>query len=331
MKMKKSLIALCLSAGLLASLPGVSLADVNIVPQDLSAAPAIPASALQQLQWTPVDQTNTQKTNLANTGQTLNAGDIVGPVAAYSVPASIGELTITLTSLVNKESVFAPNVLVLDQNLTPAAYFPSSFFPYEEPGVMSSNRLEGVLKLTPALGQQKLYLLVFTTNKDLQQTTTMVDPAKAYAKGNGNAVPDIPDPIARHVKEGELSLKVRTSSGSSILVGPLFGSKGPGPVTVGNTAAPAATYAAPVAAVAATSAAPAPTYSAPAPAPVAAPAPAVKKEPMLNDTESYFNQAIKQAVDKGDVDKALKLLDEAERLGSTSARKTFISSVKGKG
>ena len=68
-------------------------------------------------------------------------------------------------------------------------------------------------------------------------------------------------------------------------------------------------------------------------APVAAPAPApVKKsEPMLNDTESYFNTAIKNAVAKGDVDKALKLLDEAERLGSTSARSTFISSVKGKG
>ena len=326
MKMKKSLLALCLTAGLLASLPGVSLANVNIVPQDLSAAPAIPASALQQLQWTPVDQTNTQKTNLATTGQSLNVGDITGPVAAYSVPASIGELTITLSSEVNKDTVFAPNVLVLDQNLTPAAYFPSSFFAYEEPGVMSANRLEGVIKLTPALGQQKLYLLVFTTHKDLQQTTTMIDPAKAYAKGNGNAVPDIPDPIARHGTAGELSLKVRTSSSSSILVGPLFGSKGPGPVTVGNTAAPAATYAAPAATVAA---APAPTYS--APAPVAAPAPAVKKEPVLNDTESYFNQAIKQAVDNGDVDKALKLLDEAERLGSTSARKTFISSVKGKG
>jgi ATP/maltotriose-dependent transcriptional regulator MalT len=37
---------------------------------------------------------------------------------------------------------------------------------------------------------------------------------------------------------------------------------------------------------------------------------------MLNDTESYFNQAIKQAAAKGDIDKALKLLNEAERLGS---------------
>ena len=315
MKMKKSLVALCLSAGLFASAPGISLADVNIVPQNTTAAPTIPTAALQQLTWTPVDQSKTQATQLAAAGQRLDVAGITGPVAAYSVPANIGELTLTLTSEVNKQtSVFAPNVLILDQNMTPSAFFPSSYFTYQEPGVMSADRLEGVMRLTPALGQQKLYVLVFTTDKDLQQTTTLLDPAKAYAKGVGNAVPDIPDPIARHTTDGLLKLKVKTSSSSSVLVGPLFGSSGPGPVTVGNTAAPAVTYAAPAAAVAA-----------PAPQPVK------KSEPMLNDTESYFNQGIKDAVAKCDVDKALKLLDEAERLGSKSARSTFISSVKGKG
>ncbi|AUZ64435.1 maltose operon protein MalM [Citrobacter amalonaticus] len=314
MKMKKSLVALCLSAGLVASAPGISLADVNYVPQNTSAAPTIPTAALQQLTWTPVDQSNTQTTQLSTGGQRLDVAGISGPVAAYSVPANIGELNITLTSEVNKQtSVFAPNVLILDQNMTPSAFFPSSYFTYQEPGVMSADRLEGVMRLTPALGQQKLYVLVFTTEKDLQQTTKLLDPAKAYAKGVGNSVPDIPDPIARHTTDGLLKLKVKTSSSSSVLVGPLFGSSGPGPVTVGNTAAPA------------------PTYAAPASAPVVAPAPAKKSEPMLNDTESYFNKAIKDAVAKGDVDKALKLLDEAERLGSTSARSTFISSVKGKG
>ena len=315
MKMKKSLVALCLSAGLFASAPGISLADVNIVPQNTTAAPSIPTAALQQLTWTPVDQSKTQSSPLATAGQRLDVAGITGPVAAYSVPANIGELTLTLSSEVNKQtSVFAPNVLILDQNMTPSAFFPSSYFTYQEPGVMSADRLEGVMRLTPALGQQKLYVLVFTTDKDLQQATTLLDPAKAYAKGVGNAIPDIPDPIARHTTDGLLKLKVKTSSSSSVLVGPLFGSSGPGPVTVGNTAAPAVTYAAPAAAVAA-----------PAPQPVK------KSEPMLNDTESYFNQGIKDAVAKGDVDKALKLLDEAERLGSKSARSTFISSVKGKG
>ncbi|HGN9373585.1 TPA: maltose operon protein MalM [Citrobacter pasteurii] len=315
MKMKKSLVALCLSAGLFASVPGISLADVNIVPQDTAAAPSIPTAALQQLAWTPVDQSKTQSTPLATAGQRLDIAGISGPVAAYSVPANIGELTLTLSSEVNKQtSVFAPNVLILDQNMTPSAFFPSSYFTYQAPGVMSADRLEGVMRLTPALGQQKLYVLVFTTEKDLQQTTTLLDPAKAYAKGVGNAVPDIPDPIARHTTDGLVKLQVKTNSTSSVLVGPLFGSSGPGPVTVGNTAAPAVAYAAPATAVAA-----------PAPQPVK------KSEPMLNDTENYFNQAIKDAVAKGDVDKALKLLDEAERLGSKSARSTFISSVKGKG
>ncbi|EOZ9158341.1 TPA: maltose operon protein MalM [Citrobacter freundii] len=315
MKMKKSLVALCLSAGLFASAPGISLADVNIVPQNTTAAPTIPTAALQQLTWTPVDQSKTQSTQLATAGQRLDVAGITGPVAAYSVPANIGELTLTLASEVNKQtSVFAPNVLILDQNMTPSAFFPSSYFTYQEPGVMSADRLEGVMRLTPALGQQKLYVLVFTTDKDLQQTTTLLDPAKAYAKGVGNAIPDIPDPIARHTTDGLLKLKVKTSSSSSVLVGPLFGSSGPGPVTVGNTAAPAVAYAAPAAAVA-----------------TPAPQPVKKSEPMLNDTESYFNQGIKDAVAKGDVDKALKLLDEAERLGSKSARSTFISSVKGKG
>ncbi len=311
MKMKKSLIALCFTAGFMASVPGISLADVNYVPQNTSAAPTIPTSSLQQLTWTPVDQSKVQSTQVAVGGQTLNVPGITGKVVAYSVPANIGELSLTLTSEVNKQTtVFAPNVLILDQNMTPSAFFPSSYFTYQEPGVMSADRLEGVMRLTPALGQQKLYVLVFTTEKDLQQTTKLLDPAKAYAKGIGNAIPDIPDPIAKHTTDGLVKLKVKTNSSSSVLVGPLFGSSGPAPVTVGNTAAPA--YAA-------------------APAAAAAAAPAAKAEPMLNDTESYFNNGIKQAVAKGDIDKALKLMNEAERLGSKSARSTFIGAVKGKG
>ena len=315
MKMKKTLVALCLSAGMLACAPAITFADVNIVPQNTSAAPTIPGAALQKLIWTPADQAKTQAVDLAAGGQRLDVPGISGPVAAWSVPANIGELTLTLTSEVNKQKhLFAPNVLILDQNMTPAAFFPSSYFTYQQPGVMSADRLEGEMRLTPALGQQKLYVLVFTTPQDLQQTTTLMAPAKSYAKGVGNAIPDIPDPVVRHTSDGVLKLKVKTNSASSVLVGPLFGSGKPGPVTVGNTASPV--YSAPATAAAATA---------------AAPAAAEKSEPMLEDTEAYFNRSIKQAVAKGDIDKALKLMNEAERLGSPSARSTFISSVKGKG
>ncbi|MDF2783570.1 MAG: maltose-binding protein [Pantoea eucrina] len=303
--MKKTLTALCLSAALLtgATLPAV--ADINLVPQDLSTAPAVSPETLQRLNWQPADTSRAVTTQLRDSGTGDALPGIRGPVAAYSLPASQGELTVTLSSEVADNRVFAPNVLVLDENLRPAAWFPSQFFAYQQPGVMSADRLEGVMKLTPVPGQQKIYLLVFTTDNDLTQTTTLVDPAKAYAKGTGHAVPDIPDPVATHSQTGRLKLNVSTSSASSILVGPLFGSSAPAPVMVGNTQPPA-------------------------PAAVR-PASAVKPAPLENDTESYFNQNIRQAVSQGNIDKALKLLNEAERLGSTSARQTFISSVKGKG
>ncbi|MFR0654002.1 maltose operon protein MalM [Pantoea sp. SIMBA_079] len=303
--MKKTLTALCLSAALLTSATLPAVAAINLVPQDLSTAPAVSPDSLQRLNWQPADTSRAVTTLLSESDSGKALPGIRGPVAAYSLPANQGELTVTLSSEVADNRVFAPNVLVLDENLRPAAWFPSQFFAYQQPGVMSADRLEGVMKLTPVPGQQKIYLLVFTTDNDLTQTTTLVDPAKAYAKGTGHAVPDIPDPVATHSQTGRLKLNVSTSSASSILVGPLFGSSAPAPVMVGNTQPPA-------------------------PAAVR-PASAVKPAPLENDTESYFNQNIRQAVSQGNIDKALKLLNEAERLGSTSARQTFISSVKGKG
>lgn len=133
----------------------------------------------------------------------------------------------------------------------------------------------------------------------------MTNPAKAYAAGVGNAVPDIPDPIASHSTSGTLKLKVTAEQGSgNVMIGMLQPAPAAAPVVVGSTA----------------------------PATVApAAVPAKPSEPMLNDTESYFNNSIRQAVKAGDIDKALKLMNEAERLGSTTARETFIGSVKGKG
>lgn len=306
MKTYKTFTALCLSALLLAGHSLPARAAINLMPQDVSAAPAIPFTSLQSMHWQPLDTARPQVTTLTAGHSPLNVAGITGPVAAYSLPATLGELTITLSSEVEQNQVFAPNVLILDENLRPAAWFPSRWFSYQQPGVMAADRLEGVMKLTPVPGQQKIYLLVFTTETDLAQTSTLLDPAKAYAKGTGHAVPDIPDPVARHTTSGTVKIKLSTRSDSSILVGPLFGSSGPAPVTVGNSQPAAAS-------------------------PVPATTPAVKTQPIIQDTEGYFNGAIRQAAAQGNIDKALRLLNEAERLGSTSARQTFISSVKGKG
>lgn len=297
--MKKTLLSLCLSLSLLTALPDAAFA----AQQDAAKAPAISSQTLRQLSWTPLVPPVTQDVKLSATGSQINQGEIQGPVAPFSLPADRGSLEVVLTSVVSGKTVYAPNVLVLDEQMRPAAFYPASYFPYEQPGIVSSDRLEGTLKLTPALGQKQIYLLVYTTRQDLAKTTQMVNPAKAYASGVGNAVPDIPDPVARHTPTGTLSLKVTAEQKSgNVMIGqflPSSGAPAATPVVVGNTQ------------------------------PAAAPAsPARPSEPLLDDSDAYFNESIKKAVKAGNVDKALKLLDEAERLGSKTARQTFIDSVK---
>lgn len=68
----------------------------------------------------------------------------------------------------------------------------------------------------------------------------------------------------------------------------------------------------------ATSAQPQPVLPPPPPPSAVTPAPT---------SETMFNDAIRRAVEAGDIDRALRLLEEAERLGSRSARPTFIDAV----
>ncbi|RWR03112.1 maltose-binding protein [[Pantoea] beijingensis] len=316
--MKKHLLALCLFPALSFTVLPAIAASQGVNPQDIATAPTLSSDKLQQLSWLPLAPPVSQDIELTASSASLEQGDVTGSVAAITLPADQGSLEITLSSIMKNKRVYAPNVLVLDNQLQPAAFFPSSYFPYQKPGVMAGNRLEGTMKLTPVLGQKQIYLLIYTTKRDLAQTSHMINPAKLYAEGANNAIPDVPDPVVQHVSTGSLSLKIKSEQNSgNIMIGKIFGSSDPKPVVVGSAATSGAMVSAPV--------------TSPASAPATPVAPAAKAEPMLNDTESYFNNGIKQAVKAGDIDKALKLMNEAERLGSTSARATFISSVKGKG
>ncbi|MDI7065550.1 MalM family protein, partial [Klebsiella pneumoniae] len=106
-----------------------------------SAAPASPARALQQLIWKPADQSKTQSVDLTTGGKRLDVPGIVGPVAAWREPANIGELTLTLDSeLYKHKQISAQNVVILDQIMTPAAYFPSNYVTSQQPGVVTDDR-----------------------------------------------------------------------------------------------------------------------------------------------------------------------------------------------
>ena len=57
-------------------------------------------------------------------------------------------------------------------------------------------------------------------------------------------------------------------------------------------------------------------------------APAKPAPAMLSETEAFYQSQIEKAVKAGDIDKAMQLVSEAERAGSTKAKSIFIDAVK---
>jgi maltose operon periplasmic protein len=51
---------------------------------------------------------------------------------------------------------------------------------------------------------------------------------------------------------------------------------------------------------------------------------------MLSETRGMYDRLIRESVQSGDMDRAWRLVQEAERAGSTSARATFIQAVEQK-
>lgn len=267
--------------------------------------PTIYAQDVQGIQWDTFIP-NVKKDVVINSNSPLiSSSGINGRVAAITMPADRGTLDINITSVIENGQVFIPNVLVLDESFQPAAFFASKHFKYEQAGIMNNDRVEGKIKLTPAIGQKQIYLVIFTSPEDLKGQTTMIAAAKAYAAGTGHAIPDIPDPIATHASEGRLvvEVKAQNNSNDNVIVGlPLFNSSDKNVVK-----------------------AELPSNNA-----ITAPASNQASKPILSETANYFDDNIKSAVAAGDINKALQLLEEAERLGSKTARDTFVKSIERK-
>ena len=284
--MKHTALALCLS---------LTLTSLSAFATDSSAAPSLTTAQLQTIHWQPTTIGATQEFDLTSAGQTATFTDASGKMLALQLPADHGALTIRVRSLIEGKQVFAPNVLVLDQQQRPAAFYPSNQFSYQPASLLTGDRLESTLKLSPAPGQKNIYLLVYTTPRDLQQQTVLQGASKAYAKATGNQPPDIPDPVAQHTNSGQLSLKISAERTNDT-------------ISIGNNdttaiATPLTAASAPTEKMATTAA-------------------------LLPATENYFNQQIRQALKAGDLSQALTLLQEAERLGSNSARVTFMDNVQ---
>lgn len=250
-------------------------------------------------------------------------------VKAFRIPDPRTGYGIVIESLLWNEQFFAPQLVVLNRSFQAVELIPPSAFTYMPAEGMDGDRLQYTLNLPPESGAA--YLLLTTTTEALAGSTQYIHPARAYAKAQSLADPGVPDPYAQHSPVGVVELEI----GGSYIT-PQAGQKDfveSWLASFWGTDA-AAEAAKPSVADAEASARAIPDSSSPviAPAAVAATATtAVAAAPagsMLAETEALYNDMITKAVAARDIDKALKLVEEAERAGSASARLLFVEQVK---
>ena len=232
--------------------------------------------------------------------------------AAYRLPANTGNLAITLASQVSK-TVLVPKVIMLDAQFKVTRVLGESVFTYQPAHLLDNDRIEGkvfVDRSMPGNPATETYMVIYAPADELSGSTTILHPAKAFARANGTVEPDIKDPVIPHSPWGLLQLEVvdmAKGQGLEAVFKPEYSDK-----VAMSQAKPATTA---VAATAVTTAAVATTPSTPVPA-------------MLSETETFYNSQIEKAVKAGDIDKAMQLVNEAERAGSTKAKSVFIDAVK---
>ncbi|WP_109078765.1 maltose operon protein MalM [Aggregatibacter kilianii] len=291
-------------------LTALLLANMAVTSPSWADTPVhINSTALANLQWQDVSFSEKVTTNLSEQQKqafTTSFAGVESPIAAYRIPANQGTLEVEIISPIENKSVFVPSAVVLDSNFNVAATYPSSEFKFKEERGMQPNRFEAELNLTPAASQGYIYLLIYTTQQDLAKTTMIPHPAKLYAKGTGHQPPALNDIEVKHSLNGQIIVNVSNANGTRFIGMP---------TTIFSSEKKAAQ----------------PVGAAPAPTPTAnvAPSKAVNV-PVDKDTEAYFNQAITKALKAGDVNKAMNLVNEAEKLGLTSPRQTFLKQVSSK-
>ncbi|WP_312966454.1 MalM family protein [Stutzerimonas kunmingensis] len=212
---------------------------------------------------------------------------------AFALPAGGPSFEIRLYSQAGS-SVLAPNAMLLDSRMRPTRLLDADDFAYVPPTGLKGDSLDARLRIDrsqPNHPGNERYLILYTSDAQMAGQTVLQHPAKAYAKALGNEPPSIPDPVAKHSPVGMIRLvMIPDSAAGSTAKGYVPGySIGQ---EMGNELP-------------------------------AAPAPTV-----LPETSAYYRQAIDAALAQKDLERALRLADEATRVGDSGAKGYLLERIQ---
>ncbi len=285
--------------------------------QQLGSA-TVCCTSISELQYQPLAAEQKRVVAIDGSSPAFNFPEGKSYYAAFKLPTNSGDLKITVAGLIDK-TLFNPTVLLLDSQFKPTRTIGADIITYKPARMLDGDRVEGVFTIDRSYvgnPNNETYMVIYTTQATLSQTTQAMSPSKMMAKSLSVQDYGAKDPLIPHSAWGVVKIDVEDMSASAL--GDNFYKPVYQEAIDANTPIVDATpnkLVVPVATAA--------TATSVAGATVAKPAPA-----MLSETEAFYQSQIEKAVKAGDIDKAMKLVNEAERAGSTKAKSVFIDAVK---
>lgn len=127
---------------------------------------------------------------------------------AYKLDENITELTVTVSGLFYN-TVFSPQVLMLDSQFKQTRLISADKFNYKEAKLLNGDELTAQFSINrPNLNNpaNETYFIIYTTEQAMLGATTVTHPAKLDARARSNVEPDIADPIIDHSAMGVVKL-----------------------------------------------------------------------------------------------------------------------------
>lgn len=283
--------------------------------QQLGSA-TVCCTSINELQYQPLAAEQKRVVAIDGSSPAFNFPEGKSYYAAFKLPTNSGDLKVTVAGLIDK-TLFNPTVLLLDSQFKPTRTIGADIITYKPARMLDGDRVEGVFTIDRSYvgnPNNETYMVIYTTQATLSQTTQAMSPSKMMAKSLSVQDYGAKDPLIPHSAWGVVKIDVEDMSASALgdnFYKPVYQEAIDANTPIVDTTpnklvVPVATAATSVAG-----------------ATVVKPAPA-----MLSETEAFYQSQIEKAVKAGDIDKAMKLVNEAERAGSTKAKSVFIDAVK---
>lgn len=241
--------------------------------------------ALNELAFQRVSLDHSNRIDITADSPIVNFPEGNSFVAALFLPEHISRFTFVLESKAGS-TVFVPSVIFLDENLQQVARIANAQF--------NDERFFSIEKAFSSEQAQAIrYILIYSKDSDLDGKSEVVNVAREYELKKGNAVSEIAFPklYAKHSPIGRLKIRLEDVfySAEAIHDGlPAEGSKQN--KTVKFITAPIV----------------------------------VETPTILSDTERFYLEQISKALQQGNDLRAKRLVEEAQRAGSTKAQAHYM-------